>query len=49
LSAADKLVQEKYVDEETVTKTKEELDKVASDPNAIFMYSFMQASARVYY
>lgn len=49
LSAADKLVEEKYVDEETVKKTKEELDKVANDPNAVFMYSFMQASARVYY
>lgn len=49
LSAADKLVEEKYVDEETVAKAKEELDKVANDPNAIFMYSFMQASARVYY
>lgn len=49
LSASDKLVQEKYVDEETVKKTKEELDKVANDPNAVFMYSFMQASARVYY
>ncbi|MFL5785076.1 MAG: methyltransferase domain-containing protein [Bacteriovoracaceae bacterium] len=49
LSAADKLVQEKYVDEETVKKAKEELDRVANDPNAVFMYSFMQASARVYY
>jgi ubiquinone/menaquinone biosynthesis C-methylase UbiE len=49
LSAADKLVQEKYVEEETVTKAKEELDRVANDPNAVFMYSFMQASARVYY
>ncbi len=49
LSAADSLIQEKYVDEETVTKAKEELDRVANDPNAVFMYSFMQASARVYY
>jgi ubiquinone/menaquinone biosynthesis C-methylase UbiE len=49
LSAADKLVEEKYVDQEVVTKAKEELDRVANDPNAVFMYSFMQASARVYY
>lgn len=49
LSAADSLVQEKYVDQEVVTKAKEELDRVANDPNAVFMYSFMQASARVYY
>jgi hypothetical protein len=49
LSASDKLVQEKLVDVETVAKAKEELDRVANDPNAVFMYSFMQASARVYY
>jgi ubiquinone/menaquinone biosynthesis C-methylase UbiE len=49
LSAADSLVKEKYVDEETVVKAKEELDRVANDPNAVFMYSFMQASGRVYY
>ena len=49
LSAADKLVEEKYVDQEVVTKAKEELDRVANDPNAVCMYSFMQASARVYY
>lgn len=49
LSAADQLITENYVDQETVTKAKEELDRVANDPNAVFMYSFMQASARVYY
>lgn len=49
LSAADKLVEEKFVDQEVVTKTKEELDKVANDPNAVFLYSFMQAKAQVYF
>ncbi|WPU66146.1 methyltransferase domain-containing protein [Peredibacter starrii] len=49
LSAADKLVEEKYVDQEVVTKTKEELGRVANDPNAVFLYSFMQAKAQVYF
>lgn len=49
LSAADQLVQEKYVDQETVEKTTEELNRVANDPNAVFLYSFMQAKAQVYY
>lgn len=49
LSAADILVAEKHVDEETVKKTKEELGKVANDPNAVFFYSFMQAKATVIY
>lgn len=49
LSAADQLVAEKYVDEDVVLKAKEELDRVANDPNAVFLYSFMQARAQVYY
>ncbi|WP_408099061.1 methyltransferase domain-containing protein [Peredibacter sp. HCB2-198] len=49
LSAADKLIEEKYVDQEVVTKAKEELGKVANDPNAVFLYSFMQAKAQVYF
>jgi ubiquinone/menaquinone biosynthesis C-methylase UbiE len=49
LSAAQKLVEENYVDQETVKKAKEELDRVANDPNAVFLYSFMQAKAQVYY
>lgn len=49
LSAAESLVKEKYVDQEVVAKAKEELDKVANDPNAVFMYSFMQARAQVYF
>lgn len=46
LSAADKLESEKYVDAEMVTKVKEELDKIAHDPNAVFLYSFMQATGQ---
>lgn len=49
LSAADKLIEDKYIDEETVIKAKEELDLVANNPNAVFLYSFMQAKAQVYY
>lgn len=49
LSAADILVAEKMVDEEIVKKTKEELGRVANDPNAVFLYSFMQAKATVIY
>lgn len=49
LSAADQLVKEKYVDQETVDKAKEELDHVSNDPNAVFLYSFMQAKAQVYF
>jgi ubiquinone/menaquinone biosynthesis C-methylase UbiE len=49
LSASDKLVEQKYVEAETVTKAREELVKVANDPNAVFLYSFMQARAQVYF
>jgi len=49
LSAADQLVSENYVDDEVVTKAKEELGRVANDPNAVFLYSFMQARGQVYY
>lgn len=49
LSASNKLIEEKYVVEEVVNKAKEELGRVASDPNAVFLYSFMQAKAQVYF
>lgn len=49
LSAADKLVEDKFVDQDVVDKAKEELGRVANDPNAVFMYSFMQAKAQVYF
>lgn len=49
LSAADALVAQKYVDEETVSKCAQELKTVANDPNAVFLYSFAQARAKVYH
>ena len=49
LSAADRLVEEKYVEQDVVDKAKEELGRVANDPNAVFLYSFMQAKAQVYF
>lgn len=49
LSAAEQLVTENYVDQETVDKAKEELGRVSNDPNAVFLYSFVQAKAQVYY
>lgn len=48
MSATDKLIAENIVDEDTVEKAKEELASVASDPNAVFYYSFIQATAKVY-
>jgi len=47
LSAADQLLRDKYVSEETVSGMKEELQRVAFDKNAVFFFSFMQAQARV--
>lgn len=49
LSAADQLVKDKYVEQEVVDNMKIELGRVANDPNAVFMYSFMQAKAQVYF
>ena len=49
LSAAEKLVAENYVVQETVDKAREDLGRVANDPNAVFLYSFMQAKAQVYF
>ena len=46
LSAADQLLSAGAVDAETIAKTKEELDTVRHDPNAVFMYAFMQARAK---
>ena len=47
LSAADQLIQAKYVSEEIVQLTKSELDRVSKDPNAVYSLSFMQARAQV--
>lgn len=48
LSAKDQLISAGYVDEETAKKASEELSLVRRDPNAVFMYSFMQAKATVW-
>lgn len=47
LSAQDQLLSAKAVDDATVQGAKEELDAVKRNPNAVFYYSFLQASARV--
>jgi len=48
LSAADQLVEAECVTQEIVDAAKKELSQVSKDPNAVFYYSFIQASARVY-
>lgn len=48
MSASDQLIRDNVVSEETVRLAKEELQNVANDPNAVFYYSFIQASAKVY-
>lgn len=48
LSASDQLINEKRVDKDTVRLAEEELNRVAKDPDAVFYYSFIQASARVF-
>ena len=48
LSAADQLIQKQAVTPELVEKMTDELKRVQSDPNAVFFYSFIQASATVY-
>lgn len=48
MSAKEQLVKAGYVDEETVNKAIAELSLVRKDPNAVFMYSFMQAKATVW-
>ena len=47
LSAANQLIEAKYTTAETVGAVKKELKSVQNDPNAVFMYSFMQASGVV--
>lgn len=48
LSGADQLINEKIVTEELVQKAQDELKAVANNPDAVFFYSFIQASAKVY-
>jgi len=45
LSAAHQLVSANYTTEEIVRGAKAELELVSKDPNAVFLYSFMQAKA----
>jgi ubiquinone/menaquinone biosynthesis C-methylase UbiE len=45
LSALPKLLESGYVDEELAENMKQEMHLVAKDPNAVFYYSFMQATA----
>lgn len=46
LSASDQLVAANYVSNEIVEEMKKEMSRVANDPNAVFFYSFVQASAK---
>ena len=46
LSASQQLIEANYVSIEVVEEMKKEMSKVASDPNAVFFYSFVQARAR---
>lgn len=48
LSGAPGLLQAGKVTAETVESMKEEMDRVAHDPNSVFFYSFVQARARVW-
>ena len=46
LSGAPELLKARKVSSEVVGGMKEELDRVARDPNSVFFYSFIQARAR---
>lgn len=48
MSGSDQLIKDKIVDQALVDECYKELKKVASDPNAVFFYSFIQAKAKVY-
>lgn len=45
LSASEQLLSAEYVTQQIVEDMKKEMDIVASDPNAVFFYSFIQAKA----
>lgn len=47
MSAKETLVDNKVISAEIANAAHEELKKVARDPNAVFFYSFIQASAKV--
>ncbi|HWU42134.1 MAG TPA: methyltransferase domain-containing protein [Bdellovibrio sp.] len=46
LSASEQLIGAKLVSQEVVDGMKEEMAKVANDPNSVFFYTFVQARAR---
>lgn len=48
LSAADQLIAAEVVTADLVEEMKVELNGVKNNPNAVFFYAFMQASARVF-
>jgi ubiquinone/menaquinone biosynthesis C-methylase UbiE len=48
MSGADQLINEKVITKELAEETYKELKAVASNPNAVFFYSFVQASAKVF-
>jgi len=48
MSGASQLINEKVIDKELADNAYKELKAVASNPNAVFFYSFVQASAKVY-
>ena len=45
LSGTANLLKAYYIQEETIEKMKQEMKKVAKDPNAVFFYAFVQAEA----
>lgn len=47
MSGADQLLKTGCVTQEIVDNTAKELKTVSNDPNAVFLYSFMQAKAKV--
>ena len=46
LSGADQLLAAEYVSKETIELCKAELKQVATNPNAVFYFSFMQVMAK---
>lgn len=48
LSAADQLIEVKYVTKDIVEGAKKEFSAVSNDPNSVFHFSFMQAKAKIY-
>lgn len=47
MSASEQLLQSKCVDQETVDCAIREMNQVKTDPNGVFLYSFMQAEAKI--